>query len=683
MSTRNAVRTLYTLALAFCLASSATFAAGTAPILGKAEGGTGSALGVSPTGSLTSTPSTVINITDPQWAGGAKCDGTTNDNAAINAAIAGAWTKLNTSSNGNTIIKIVGPADAGANCRVTQINATGLSIAKTGSKLIFDDLRLNCSATGNTNFGICFDATFSRQLDFGRGFQLTGSGAIGLQIGNTDVSTHDCCFITGNRPTVSGNWSFAAVYNDQGEGVRWYNPYFQNGGSSTGPIAALGGLGTITGGAGGTSGVYTNVALTGGTGAGALANITVAGGAVTSVYVTYQGKGYTVGNALSAASASIGNATGFSVPVAAISPFTYVIDGSNHWRHQSAYQTITDAVDTFVTLTQNSIDAGDIIYGPLDTTNKGVPLWISYARAFNTRELYLYSSAGAPDIEMFDNSAAGSNVYSNAGMTLDYTPEAGSRIQSSIFLYGSNPAPTLNGLRIRDYADNATYTISADSNITSVAGNNIDWAYPYFIGTNGLSSPAMWTLNGRIDLPTATYWSATTPFTGLLCTPTCSFYGTYQGNAAQLNFFNNYSGASAIMNFGAPNTTTSATTARFFRTDTHGGLLQVFKGDNSTSVQDNFSSNGNSFMQSVGGQLAIGTGATSTSCGTGVEVCILGGAIQPPSYTVATLPTCGASIAGAIAYVTDATSPAYNATLTGGGAIKTLAMCNGSAWTAH
>ena len=39
--------------------------------------------------------------------------------------------------------------------------------------------------------------------------------------------------------------------------------------------------------------------------------------------------------------------------------------------------------------------------------------------------------------------------------------------------------------------------------------------------------------------------------------------------------------------------------------------------------------------------------------------------------------------AGAIAYVTDASSPTYNAALTGGAAVKTLAMCNGSACVAH
>jgi hypothetical protein len=59
-------------------------------------------------------------------------------------------------------------------------------------------------------------------------------------------------------------------------------------------------------------------------------------------------------------------------------------------------------------------------------------------------------------------------------------------------------------------------------------------------------------------------------------------------------------------------------------------------------------------------------------------------AVELSSYTVSTLPTCGSTVpGGTIAYVTDASSPAYNATLTGGSSTKTLAMCNGSNWTAH
>ena len=54
-----------------------------------------------------------------------------------------------------------------------------------------------------------------------------------------------------------------------------------------------------------------------------------------------------------------------------------------------------------------------------------------------------------------------------------------------------------------------------------------------------------------------------------------------------------------------------------------------------------------------------------------------------PISTVAALPNCSTAIAGTLAVVSDAASPVTNAGLTGGGAITALALCTGSAWTAH
>jgi hypothetical protein len=59
------------------------------------------------------------------------------------------------------------------------------------------------------------------------------------------------------------------------------------------------------------------------------------------------------------------------------------------------------------------------------------------------------------------------------------------------------------------------------------------------------------------------------------------------------------------------------------------------------------------------------------------------GSPRVPSYTIANLPTCNAANAGLQAYVTNATSPTYNAALTAGGAVVVPVFCNGSAWTSH
>ena len=78
-------------------------------------------------------------------------------------------------------------------------------------------------------------------------------------------------------------------------------------------------LGTIVGGSLYTDGTYEDVPLTGGTGTGAEATIEVEDGAVTKVTITNDGKGYAVGDELSAAAAKVGGTgSGFKVPVTAV-----------------------------------------------------------------------------------------------------------------------------------------------------------------------------------------------------------------------------------------------------------------------------------------------------------------------------------------------------------------------------
>jgi len=84
--------------------------------------------------------------------------------------------------------------------------------------------------------------------------------------------------------------------------------------------------------------------------------------------------------------------------------------------------------------------------------------------------------------------------------------------------------------------------------------------------------------------------------------------------------------------------------------------------------------------------LANATGAslsannTFTGQNTFSDYTTLGAPITLKSYTVATLPE---GNAGDIAYVTDATSPTYLGTLTGGGSVVCPVFYNGTAWVSH
>ncbi|MDR1652238.1 MAG: hypothetical protein LBS01_01050 [Prevotellaceae bacterium] len=90
---------------------------------------------------------------------------------------------------------------------------------------------------------------------------------------------------------------------------------------------AISAFGTIVGGTGYTTGTYNNVALSGGSGSGATANIVVASGVVTTVTKVSSGSGYNAGDTLTA---SIPGGSGFSVQVSTVASSAYVALPENH-----------------------------------------------------------------------------------------------------------------------------------------------------------------------------------------------------------------------------------------------------------------------------------------------------------------------------------------------------------------
>lgn len=86
-----------------------------------------------------------------------------------------------------------------------------------------------------------------------------------------------------------------------------------------GQITALN-TASFTGGTAYTNGLYQNIPLTGGSGAGAYADILISGGTITSVTLKFGGNFYKVGDSLSAATTTIGGSgAGFSIAVTQVS----------------------------------------------------------------------------------------------------------------------------------------------------------------------------------------------------------------------------------------------------------------------------------------------------------------------------------------------------------------------------
>lgn len=71
---------------------------------------------------------------------------------------------------------------------------------------------------------------------------------------------------------------------------------------------------------------------------------------------------------------------------------------------------------------------------------------------------------------------------------------------------------------------------------------------------------------------------------------------------------------------------------------------------------------------------------TDSTLSTASAVKITAGGLTSKVYTVATLPTCGATTKGAFSYVSDSNATTFHATVAGGGANNIAVVCDGTNW---
>jgi hypothetical protein len=158
-------------------------------------------------------------------------------------------------------------------------------------------------------------------------------------------------------------------------------------------------LGAIVGGSGYPNATYTNVPLTGGSGASALADITVSGGSVTAVTVTSPGAGYEIGDSLSASNTNLGGSgAGFSVPVSAIyaqgiemslvatgtgsstATFKTEPDLINVYQHEFGVNAIDGTNVTAIESYFETNDLGWVSGGPSQPSMEGANRWLRLER---------------------------------------------------------------------------------------------------------------------------------------------------------------------------------------------------------------------------------------------------------------------------------------------------------------
>lgn len=216
--------------------------------------------------------------------------------------------------------------------------------------------------------------------------------------------------------------------------------------------------GSLSGGSGYTApATYSGVALTGGTGSGATADITVAAGSVTDVTLVALGVGYIVGDILSATDLSLGGRTGgaaFTVTVSAVYDIengVYIVSdvgsASENW-------VLTRAAD-FDGSTVSEVHAGVFVF-----VSEGVQHgtgWVETAIGSGMPGEYIIMGTDPVEFTQF----SGAGTYSaGVGLTLDSTTFNIANTTVTAAAYG-----------------NASYipsfTVNQQGQLTAAAGNTV------------------------------------------------------------------------------------------------------------------------------------------------------------------------------------------------------------------
>ena len=500
--------------------------------LPASEGGTGGVGGVSPTGSLSTTPEAVINVADFGGCSGAPATDTANLNAALAAA------RSSSAYTGNAPVRVTGGySTTGIACAITQANATGFTRFGGGARLLIEDLALLCSGAGN----ICLDTLGSLNVQFNKVTLIGSAGSppmIGLQEGNTAPATVACCIHTHYGLEITGSFSFAGLYSAASESTTYYSPIVRNDGANLGVVGTLG---AITGGSGYINGTYSAVALSGSaTGHGAIATVVVSGGAVASVDIDQPGQAICdrrhadrrgrrprrLGRRASMSGSPISASLRWS--------WTARTTGASPPRFRRS-----PGPRTLISLSPRTISSAArcaITAAPSKARRFGWPRSKDCARFISTSRNWRPALAS----RLFDNNATSS--LHNIGETLEIECELAAATYD-VQVTGSNPTPNISGLNVYDQLSTVnTAILGVDAGITAVTahGANVNVTHSMFnVPLFGIGAAGLWSLDGAVSLQFP--WEYNAPASTLV--PGVSG-GVPMSGAGPLDFLTSTAGAS-------------------------------------------------------------------------------------------------------------------------------------------
>jgi hypothetical protein len=468
----------------------------------------------------------VVNVKDF----GATCDGTTDDATAINNAINYARSLI-AAGFGVDIVLPDGNCFVRSTINLTNIRSESLTVDGSGGII-----------TGHTSGTPVIDAIETRWLRIQNLTVVgdsTGAPNIGLQIGRPDPNTV-ADLNTFDDMSFNGNFTFTSVYNLGSETTNWNKVDFRN-----------------------------------------------------------------------------------AYPSA--SSYDLVEDGMNHWNAQSAFVTMSFPVDTPASFNENVFINCEFL-----ENGGGTPIWMANTSRHTFTGSYVGNTAGAygvilyePDIVKGYTAGTSTNEFANFGIHFET-----SSLSSVFFVTGNNSQPRLDGFSYSDFSPSATSTIlAADTGITKVTMNDADIDIENGHNTLKLvDQPSKWLIDGNVYVGASSIYNLTN-FTGQLnIAGTITHYDRQLqvGNATDINSFTTLTDVSTnqftlnkIASSGAPTIDLnplaldglSGATVRLFRTTntTGGASFQVYEGDGSASINSDFRSNGNSFLNAVAGNVGIGT----------------------------------------------------------------------------
>jgi len=354
-----------------------------------------------------------------------------------------------------------------------------------------------------------FQNALPRKIGGYKGVFLNASG---ISRGMTMTSTNGINYVVSGYSLGLEQW-----YTDNDDGVGF------------GPVsyAIYGGavkVQIVNAGSAYTNGTYTAVPLTGGTGTSAQATVVVAGGVITSVTVTAAGTGYSVGDILSASSASIGG-TGSGLSLLLLQNTLWTGGNSTLWQFDIGYDSTGGANNNIIAHPgQNLINIDSTVntrplFGPFPgTTLAPVGVFTASGTTTNTSTSVTFTSTivsiGAGLSVSGTGIQAGTTIVSasvvgsvftavlslpaTASGTVTLTFDANISVSGGVvmlhpylFVYGNN------GLIQNSSAGNFNDWVSADANANNVSTGKVVKGLPLRGGT---TSPAglFWTLDSLV-----------------------------------------------------------------------------------------------------------------------------------------------------------------------------------------